>query len=297
MIINFADNSSDSDFSENTPPELLTTSYITVDFSKHTRLLHNHHDRLELLFIRTGFGSYFVDDEQYPIRKGDLIITNAGVVHDEIPEYNHHLSMLSVGVDNVFINGLPKNHLISDKVQPVLNVNKDFELFNTMFQSIFEALAPQNEKPPEITQHLTRALLSLTLYSFKKHGQVRTLNEKSDSTLLRDIKNYIDEYYYENLSIPAISDKFYISQSYLSHLFKRKLGYSPMQYIARRKIGEAQTMLIFTDKSITEIAFAVGYDNLSHFNVQFKKHVGLPPLAYRDQYLRHESEQRKRKTP
>ncbi len=54
-----------------------------------------------------------------------------------------------------------------------------------------------------------------------------------------------------------------------------------MHYIVRRRIGEAQLLLVFTKKSITEIASEVGFDNLSHFNVQFKKYVGLSPLAYR----------------
>lgn len=47
-----------------------------------------------------------------------------------------------------------------------------------------------------------------------------------------------------------------------------------MQYLLRRRIGEAQTLLITTDLSITRIAERVGYDTQSYFNLQFTKNVG-----------------------
>ncbi|MBR3866475.1 MAG: helix-turn-helix transcriptional regulator, partial [Butyricicoccus sp.] len=53
----------------------------------------------------------------------------------------------------------------------------------------------------------------------------------------------------------------------------------------RRRIGEAQTLLITTDYSITRISEMVGYDTQSYFNLQFTKHVGMPPNKYRKNYI------------
>lgn len=50
-----------------------------------------------------------------------------------------------------------------------------------------------------------------------------------------------------------------------------------MQYLLRRRIGEAQTLLITTELSVTRIAEMVGYDSSSYFNLQFTKNVGMPP--------------------
>ncbi len=61
-------------------------------------------------------------------------------------------------------------------------------------------------------------------------------------------------------------------------------GYSPMNYIIRRRIGEAQTLLITTKLSITEIAGMVGFSNPNNFNIQFQKQVGLSPREYRKTY-------------
>ena len=286
MILSFARKDIPTAFEEGCTPRLLTASNITVGFSQHPRILHNHTDRLELLYIRTGSGSYIVGDECYDIRPGNMIVCNCGILHDELPERNRQLSMLSLGVTDLHIKGLPENHLIPDTMEPVLKMDKSMVLMDAIFQSIFDSLAFGSEASQETNIYLTQALLSLVLHAFEEHGRPFMHSElQGSSDLLHEIKKYIHEQYMEKLSIPQISEKFYISQSYLAHLFKRKLGFSPMQYIARRRIGEAQSLLVLSRQSITDIAMEVGFDNLSHFNVQFKKYVGLSPLTYRKKYI------------
>lgn len=68
-----------------------------------------------------------------------------------------------------------------------------------------------------------------------------------------------------------MGEALHISPYYLSHVFKQMSGYSPVQYLLRRRIGEAQTLLITTDLSITRIAEMVGYDTQSYFNLRFTK--------------------------
>lgn len=58
-----------------------------------------------------------------------------------------------------------------------------------------------------------------------------------------------------------------------------------MQYTLRRRLGEAQTLLISTKMSITEISVAVGFGNPCHFNTMFSKHIGMPPSKYRSSYV------------
>ncbi len=283
MIQCFSNSTFTSSFENGTLPHLLSASYITIGFSQHSRILHNHKDRFELLFIRNGSGSYIVDDEIYDVEAGNLIVCNAGVLHDEVPQYNHELSMLSIAIDQLKLPELPENHLISDDIIPVLKVEKHFVLIDAIFQTLFDSLAFEGEEHAEANQYLVQALLALLVQAFKEHGETNP-EYKKKNPLLTEIRHYINDNYSEDLSLQKISDHFYISPSYLSHLFKEKMGFSPMHYVIRRRIGEAQSLLIMSKKSITEIASTVGFDNLSHFNVQFKKYVGLSPLSYRKKY-------------
>ena len=69
----------------------------------------------------------------------------------------------------------------------------------------------------------------------------------------------------------------HVSPYYLSHVFKEASGYSPTQYLLRRRIGEAHNLLIATDLPMSKIAERVGFETQNYFNLQFSKHVGMPP--------------------
>ncbi|MFV0529463.1 MAG: AraC family transcriptional regulator [Lachnospiraceae bacterium] len=285
MILSFANKEFSPSFKDGRCPTLLTASNINVNFTQHPRILHNHDDRLELLFIRSGAGCYIVDDTHYDLAPGTMVVCNSGVLHDEVPQFNRELSMFSIAIANVFIQDLPENHLLPAGISPVLNLNDSFTLLDTIFEYIFESLAQESPTRQETSQYFTQALLTFVLHAFEERGESVTAAHQNDCLLLKEIKDYIDENYFDMLSLQSISNRFYISQSYLSHLFKRKLGYSPIQYILRRRIGEAQSLLVFSNRSITDIAAEVGFDSLSHFNVQFKKFVRLSPMSYRKKYI------------
>ena len=57
-----------------------------------------------------------------------------------------------------------------------------------------------------------------------------------------------------------------------------------MKYVAQLKIGEAQKLLMNTDKSIGSISEELGFNDNSHFNVMFKKYTGLSPTEYRQYF-------------
>ena len=87
------------------------------------------------------------------------------------------------------------------------------------------------------------------------------------------------------MTLQTIGDALNASPYYLSHVFKNMSGYSPIQYLLRRRLGEAQTLLISTDLTISDIAGLVGFETQSYFNSQFTKHVGIPPKKYRENYV------------
>ena len=108
----------------------------------------------------------------------------------------------------------------------------------------------------------------------------------SKSNLIAEqVKAYINAHYSEDLTLQDISDALHISIYYLAHVFKQQTGYSPKQYMLRRRLGEAQTLLISTDLSITDISLAVGYGNPNHFDRMFSKYIGMSPSSYRSFYL------------
>ena len=99
------------------------------------------------------------------------------------------------------------------------------------------------------------------------------------------VKNYIDTHFDEQFTLQDISNAIQVSPYHLAHMFKETTGYSPMQYTVRRRLGEAQSLLISTGMSVTEIAISVGFGNPCHFNTMFSKYIGMSPSRYRSSYV------------
>lgn len=282
MIQCFVKHDLTSSFETGRIPRLLSASNIHMDYSQHKRAMHKHDDRCELLFVRSGTSRYVIENQIYPLKKGDMIITNSGDLHDEIIGKEDNVSYYSLAIDSLKLPGLRENHLISASECPVVATGEQFEIFNTLFRSIYELLVSNEAEIEETCHYLMMSILSLLLKQIRM--QDGGMREESHSSMILNIRQYLDENYMNDLSLQVISDRFHISTYYLSHIFKDETGYSPMNYIIRRRIGEAQTLLITTKLSITEIAGMVGFSNPNNFNIQFQKQVGLSPREYRKTY-------------
>ena len=103
--------------------------------------------------------------------------------------------------------------------------------------------------------------------------------------LANRIRQYIGTHFTEQLTLEDIGEALSMSPYHLAHIFKEITGMSPIHYMIRCRVGEAQNLLISTDYSATQIAAIVGYTNVNHFNAIFAKLVGLPPIRYRRKYL------------
>ena len=69
----------------------------------------------------------------------------------------------------------------------------------------------------------------------------------SGNAFAQRIKDYIDKHFADEFSLQQMADALHVSPYYLAHICKEVTGYSPLQYVLRRRIGEAQTLLITTD--------------------------------------------------
>ena len=77
----------------------------------------------------------------------------------------------------------------------------------------------------------------------------------------------------------------HLSETRFHYVFTEIMGSPPMEYLMKMRIKKAQQLLIFTEKSITEIAAEAGISDVFHFSKQFKNINSLSPLKYRQLYL------------
>lgn len=271
-------------FKSEEEPKLLYVSRIEEEDSVYPRVMHSHEDSVEIVLIYSGKGQYIVEGKSYNIKKGDLIIYNSGIIHDEPSGPNVKIGSFCCAVGDININGLRRNALVKDSEGPIFSSGVHFDAMMSVYELMFKELSLNSKCAEESCHYLMMTLLSLVWNIVHKKTEKSNEETIEIDLLAQRIKNYIDENYYEDISLQTISEALNISTYYLAHVFKKATGYSPLQYILRRRIGEAQTLLISTDLPATVIAAKVGYNNPSHFNLIFTKNVGMSPRKYRKNY-------------
>ena len=130
------------------------------------------------------------------------------------------------------------------------------------------------------------------LYELSRSEGARTLatssyakvDVESDSRRVLKVKNYINKNYMEEIRLNTLADLAGMSSSAFSRFFKLHTGKNLSDYIIEIRLGFASRALVDTSRSISEISFDCGFNNLSNFNRIFKKKKGCSPSEFRENY-------------
>ena len=260
--------------------------------SAYPRIMHAHPDFLEIVLIVSGTGEYFIHDKLCTVQAGDLLIYNAGIVHDEFAGTNVQIGSYCMAVSGLHLSGLRENALIPDSYGQVFHCGDEFEDISMMFEMMYRNLSQPRLRAAVICDSLMRTVLEKVFAVTEHANHIETTLPPQVYALGIEIKTYIDEHFGEPVTLQSISEALSISSYYLSHIFKRMSGYSPFQYLIRRRIGEAQTLLIMTNLPIIRIVEMVGYETQSYFNFHFTKYIGMPPKRFRRNFVVESAEQK-----
>lgn len=99
---------------------------------------------------------------------------------------------------------------------------------------------------------------------------------------IREIVRFLDEHYFEDISLIDVATRFFMDPSYLSKLFKTETDENFIEYLTRKRMEKACELLSAEERKINEVAELVGYENQRYFSQVFKKFTGRTPSEYRE---------------
>ena len=265
-------------FENNQLPQLLYITNTEGMQDYFPRMMHKHDDHLEIVFIEKGNGNHIINGTKYDTQEGDILIFNRGIIHDEMAQLNSDMVVYCCGIGNLHIKGMEENCLFDISAPAVIPSGQYKEDINLLFNMMFRHVKQHKDEAIERCHYLLCALINI-IASLPREP-IKSLFYKK-LTLVDQVKNYLEQHYAEPITLDFLSQRFKVSSSYLSHLFKDETKFSPIQYLNRLRIGEAQSLLMTTNQSITQIAIAVGYENITYFSLAFTKATGISPSAYR----------------
>ena len=112
-------------------------------------------------------------------------------------------------------------------------------------------------------------------------NQIVVQQENAEPPMITRAKQYIRENQAEELSLGQVAKAVNASSFYFCKMFKKGTGMNFTEYVCRVRIESAKNLLLNPNLRISEIAYQVGFQSLTHFNRVFKKTVGEAPTEYR----------------
>lgn len=251
--------------------ELIYINKSDSDSQNWIGLKHSHHFA-ELFYVTNGSGEFLVRDERLPIKKHDVIIVNPNIEHTEISDFSDPLEYFVIGLNGIsFISD-------EDTVPYVRFRDPDKSILLYLYKA-FEEYNAKQEAYLELCKHLVQVMLILILR--KKHVSINVSATEKVQKEVALVKNYIDVHFKSNITLESLAEEAHINKYYLSHLFKKTYGISPVKYLNRVRMDTAKFLLESTNYSVLEISEIIGFKSQSYFSQTFKREVGVAPLDYR----------------
>ena len=137
---------------------------------------------------------------------------------------------------------------------------------------------------------ISRNIELLLDYCMRFYERQFTSRSEANKDVLVKFEQLLDEYYQDEQlrreGLPTVkyfADKICLSPNYFGDLIKKETGKTAQEYIQNKIIDLAKEWILGSSKTVTEIAYELGFQYPQHFNRSFKKGVGCTPNEYRKQ--------------
>ncbi len=148
-------------------------------------------------------------------------------------------------------------------------------------QAYFSTLVVPRKRHDSVVKLLSIFAQHLAMLS----NQVIVQHENAEPPVITRAKEYIHEHQTENLRLSHVAKAVNTSTFYFCKVFKKVTGINFTDYLSRVRIEKSKNLLLNPNLRVSEIAFEVGFQSLTHFNRVFKRVLGQSPTEYRDQLL------------
>ena len=254
--------------------------------NSNTHLPLHSHAFYELLFCRNTCGAeYLVGSKRYRLQRGDLIFVPPGVSHRPLlPEtlsepYNRYVLWLSPEFMEHYASLFP--YPFSDKqAHPSMlrTGGTPWEQLEDLFRKGVQEAEQQADGWEAAVMGNTITLLTMIKRATDDRSAQMLKAEKTE--LLDRIIVYLEKNYSKSITIGDLAKEFFISNSTVSHLFKKKLGISLYRFVTQRRLIAAKN-LIEQGHPLEQVATQVGFQDYSSFYRAFKQEYGISPRQYR----------------
>ncbi len=257
----------------------------------HPRYEMPFHWHMECELMRVLCGSFLltVDSRTHILTQGDTAIISSGAVHGGIPSdciYEclvFESGRLSQNANALFYNRY-RDFFDSDTLIDPFHENGSIcsVLIHQIFETMQQKSAGYELASIGLIWQLFGQLIQEHAYTVTNPAIRR--NEKSTEQI-KSVLNYIRKNFTSPLTLSELAAVLNMSPEHFCRLFHSIIGKSPIDYVNYYRIECACELLCTSCKSITDVAYSCGFNDLSYFNRMFKKYKKATPGCYKKMFL------------
>lgn len=236
----------------------------------------------EIDFYKKGGRQIVIDGRETEIHDGDVSIRKPGQTVYSFGDYDCYILTLDLS-DSRSPEGYSRNTANSlqitssdsavaylpDKVSP-----KAPSEYSTLFERLFALTSTESAEAKCTVRQL---LYMLNLDALRKSTDAERAIDSAPDRVYR----YINKHFRDDITLEGLSELVHMDTSYLSRIFKKKYGTSPIDCVIRLRLDYASGLIMNTDMTVCEIADYCGYGNVSFFISAYKKRYGMTPGEHR----------------
>ncbi len=261
------------------------------EYSKQLLYLH-WHDETELLYIRKGAALVLIDENESVVREGEAAFIPSGAIHTAVVANSRefwfnavvfNLNFLMSGVSDViqlqYIDRIKMRSL-----QLPLYIGKKAEWSRRILGELVFLFSTSRRKAPGYELAIKGSLFKIfaELVSQGADAPAAAHRTKQDLDRLKLVIQYIHANYAQKLSLDDLAALSNLSKYYFCRFFKSCIGKSPIDYLHSYRLLKAEELLKETNLKVVDIAFDVGFNDLSHFTRLFHTQTGVTPSQFRN---------------
>ncbi len=252
------------------------------------------HVPLEIFYVISGRGKYYIEDKVYIFEPGDLFVIGNHELHRSQLINNETFEVLVLMFEPQLTNilQLEDGHnplsLFYERSEDFSHQLKFHEDLNAKLKMCFDLMIEEYGRKDGFSLRVVGSLLQWLLVELNRayaNNRRYTSVESWNGIRFKEVTNkameYINGHYQDDIHLKSIADQLSVNSSYLSREFKKNTGFNVMEFISFKRIWRAKELLMNTDTQVTEIAYQVGFNNVTHFHWTFKKMIGVSPNKYR----------------
>ena len=266
-----------------------------ITIRPHTRFIHfpaHTHDYVEMIYMCAGETTHIVNGRQIRLEQGDLLFLNQSATHEVCRAGEGDVAVNFIVLPEFFSAPLS---VISEEETPLRKFlvgclcgqNSDagylhFDVsevrpIQNLLENLLWILIQETPNKRKMTQ-MTMALLFMQLLC---NTETLATNDQEDA-MVWQVLRYVESNYVSG-SFAELAAQLHYDTSWLSREIKRKTGKTYTQLVQEKRLAQAVFLLRNTDRNISDIALAVGYENISYFHRIFAERFGKSPKHYRDE--------------